>query len=245
MTKPMAMRAVLAMLVWWTGAAVAAKPIKAVPTLTAASDDATKQHARLRKLVPVATLEKAQTAGKAFAGKRAEAMTEGAIADAARKEAAKMDFVSSDIDSLVALVMMEAAKDAEEDLRALLAEMKKVNAEREKLRDAISDLAAKVKTPKKAPAPAYLKKITTAKTANLQIAYPVLPDVSATVCEVKVEAICLDEYRQKADALEELGEELSLKVQTYTDRRAKLLQAISSMLKKVTATSDTTIAKLK
>lgn len=243
MTKPTLMRGVFAIVALSTGAASADKPIKTVPTLTAASDDATKQHARVRKLVPAATLEKAQTAGRAFAAKRAEAMTENAIADAARTEAAKI-VSSGDIDSLVALVMMEAARDAREDLRALLAEMKKVNAEREKLRSAINDLAAKVEA-KKAPAPAYLKKITTAKTANLQIAYAVLPEVSATVCEVKVDAICLDEYRQKADALEEIGEELSLKVQTYTERRAKLLQAISSMLKKVSETSDTSIAKLK
>jgi len=240
-------RVVLVTTMFSAGVAGAApKAIKTVPTIAAASDDATKQHARVRKLLPSATREKAEGAGKAFAAKTLETMTETAVLDAAKKDSAKLiSSTSTDITALVFIVMMEAAKSAEEDLKAIMEGVKKINSEREKIRAKMKELEGKSIKPKKAPAPAYLKKITTAKTANLQATYHVLPDVSAVICESKEEALCLDELQQKEDSLGDLSEEMALRMQMYMDRRAKVLQVLSNIMKKTADTADAIIANMK
>lgn len=227
-------------------AGAAPKPIKPVPALVAVSDDATTQHTRVRKLLPAAIRQKAEVAAKAFAAKSLESMTEAAVTDAARSDAAKLLSISTgDISALAFLVLMEAAKTAHEDLRAIMESVKQVNAEREKLRAATKQLGGKVKVAKKATAPAYLKKVTTAKTANLQLAYSVLPDISATVCESKDDEVCLDELQQKDDALAEMSEQMAMRMQMVMDRRSKALQSASNLLKKISDTQNSVIANMK
>ncbi len=227
------------------GASAAPKPIRAVPKLEPVRDDVSKEDARVRKLLPPATRAKAEAAAKTFAARPLEKMTEAAVADEARKESAKLLVTtSSNITALAFLVLMEAAKAAREDMKAIMGEVKKLNAEREKLRESIEHLAAKTK-PKKSPKPAYLKKLTTAKTPNLQLAYTVLPNVSAVICESKADDLCLDELKQKEDALSEMGEMESLRLQMAMDRTSKMMSTLSNLLKKSSETADAIISNLK
>jgi hypothetical protein len=242
MMHRMLSRAVFVAAIVCSGIAGAApKPIKAMPTISGVPDDSVKVASRVNKLLPAATFEKARVSGKSFAAKGLEAMTETAILEAARANAGKLVSSTGDIDALVMIVMMEASKAAEDDLRELLSSLKKANAERENLRAA----APKMKGAKKAAAPAYLKKVTPAKTANLQIAYSIPPDASATTCESKDAEACADELRQKEDALEAMSDIATMKIQMLMDRRQKLISAMSNILKKVSATSDQIISNMK
>lgn len=136
--------------------------------------------------------------------------------------------------------MMEASKAAEDDLRELLASLKKTSAEREKLPPAMG----KMKGTKKASAPAYLKKVTTLKTSNLQIAYSAAPDASAAECESKDAEACVDELRQKQEALSEVSEPITTKLQSLMERRQRMINMLTKMMKKVSETPDPAIAAL-
>lgn len=230
-----------------TGAAGAApKPLKPIPTLAPVSAEATAQDARVGKLLPTATREKAEASGKSFASSSLEKMTEAEVLAAARANAAKLVTAKdADVTALAFIVLMQAAKSAHEDLKAIMEGVKKVNAEREAVEAAMAKLSPTVKSLKKSPPPAYLKKLTSAKTPNLKLAYTVLPAGSAAICESKADDLCLDELRQKLDSLSELSEMDMLRLQMLMDRRAKVLSTISNIMKKVSDTANSIIQNLK
>ncbi len=54
-----------------------------------------------------------------------------------------------------------------------------------------------------------------------------------------------EDMEDTMDTLNRLSEELSLKMQLLMDRRAKIIQTLSNILKKISQTSDTLISNIK
>jgi hypothetical protein len=107
-----------------------------------------------------------------------------------------------DIEALVVLVMMEAAATEQQEIRDMLAEMKKVNAEKERRR-------------------AFL-----AETRKEQQA-------------VK------DDLKAKYDSQNELSQMQSMRLQMLMDRRAKVVEMLSNLMKKISSTQETLVGNLK
>ncbi len=148
-----------------------------------------------------------------------------------------------DIEALMFLVLMEASKDANEDLRDILERMKKQNEEKKKLRDAVKRLKENQKDQKELLRAEYdsLKKliILVPGRINLQVA-----QLNKPVTKTEINNL-LDELRDKLDSLSEMGEMESLRLQMAMDRLSKMMSTLSNLLKKISDTADSIIQNLK
>jgi hypothetical protein len=122
-----------------------------------------------------------------------------------------------DIDALAFLVMMEAAKSAREDLKAIMTGVKQINEARASLKQ--NPTSAKV-----AVAPRQ-----TAHVSRTQVQPKPIPKAQF--------ARQLDKAKNDLDSLSEMGEMESLRLQMAMDRMSKANSATSNFMKK---SSDTT-----
>lgn len=174
---------------------------------------------------------------------------------------------SQELDALVQLVMFEAWQAEEEALKEMLAEMNRMNElkkkqreyiesikeqrerARKKLRAEYEGLKAQDQTAspqkkavlvKKSPRMAY--------TRRLKRPYPRFPLIkfknTKTMNLAELEKY-IAEMETNYDTLGNLSEELSLKLQIQTERRQKIIQTLSNILKKISSTSDTLISNIK
>ena len=123
--------------------------------------------------------------GVALAAAHAYGPTLGAMGDA-------------DIEALAFLVMMEAAKSSQDDLKSIMAEVKAVNTAKSKQRQALADAAA-----------------------------------------------TKSRLRDRLDSQGELSQSDSMQLQMATDRRAKAIEMLSNLMKKMSDTQSTIVGNLK
>jgi len=220
----------------------------AIPT---ASEEAEATHARLRGLMSASAIAKLDAGARALAPKTvtkpAKHLHEVATTWA------KTTWPEGDIEALVFLVLMEAAKSAQEDLRAIMASVKAINDAKATYREMIEKVQAEIaarggkkktsRSKSKPPRPRPLK------TPVLGVEYwpaPKVPDLgplgSMSVAELDAKLAQLTDAR---DSLAEMGEEQQLRLQMYMDRRQKLFQMLSNIMKKLSDTSGTIIGNLK
>ena len=184
-----------------------------------------------------------------------------------------------DVSEAAFLVMMQATKDMDDDIRMIMAEIKAMTKAKQKLRDLIKDLnkwlseelgstddseieneavgASKNKqlkmkqikvfrpVPKKYPPILKLKM----KTKNYGLEYFIAPKIK-TPGQLKNKPKpylkeILGKYESDLESLRRLLEELSLKLQVMMDRRSKIIQTISIILKKISSSEDTIINNIK
>jgi hypothetical protein len=174
---------------------------------------------------------------------------------------------STEIDALVQLVMFELWEAEEAALKEMLEEMHRMNQLKKRQREYINNLkkqrasAKKIarqeyETSKKQPAASRIqqqasivkKPPKTAVTRQLRISYPKTPAITNKNAK-NMTLVELDKYveekEQEMDSLGGLSEELSLKLQILMDRRSKIIQTLSTILKKISQTSDAIIANIK
>jgi hypothetical protein len=122
---------------------------------------------------------------------------------------------SIDIESLAFIVLMEASKDADADLKTIMAETKTLNDSKKSIRETIANLNA--------------------------IKLTCLPDCSrnSTVDSSIADA------NDKLDSLSELGDMEQLKLQLQLDKMEKMEQTMSNLLKKLHDTAESIIANHK
>jgi hypothetical protein len=150
------------------------------------------------------------------------------IADDARAHLAGQDFSTVDIEALVFIVLMEATKQADADLHETMAQVKAENDKKAKLREAMdakreADAAAKPSAP-------VQPQIMLAQ-PRLQLAKPVSVDTAP--------------IKDQKDSLSDVGEMNSLRLQMLMDRRSKLMEALSNLMKKQSDTASTITQNLK
>jgi putative addiction module CopG family antidote len=166
-----------------------------------------------------------------------------------------------DIMALACLVMMEAARSAEEDLKAVLAGMKAINAAKSALRDLIARVSKDVSSnlgrgDKKASLD--LSNGMGSERAYHRVKMP-HPDtesqggvkfVSADLHPGKISDIrqleaVRDDLRDDLDSMSEMGEMESLRLQMAMDRVSKFMSTLSNILKKSSDTAQSIIQNLK
>jgi hypothetical protein len=124
-----------------------------------------------------------------------------------------------DIEALVQLVLLQTARDAEEDQRAILEDMKRTRERRAAVRAALATCKGDKACAKRQTPPADMK----------------LADYVALV----------DTMAAATDAMSELGEMESLRLQMAMDRLSKMMSTLSNLLKKTSETSASIVQNLK
>jgi len=111
-------------------------------------DEQARPLARSRDTIDVAPLE---AAAKAKFGKKQAASAPTGTPAPSSKPTVLGDLGSADIEALAFLVLMEAAKSAQEDLKAIMDGVKAINAEKSKQRGAASSIQKAAPTPTPVP----------------------------------------------------------------------------------------------
>ena len=141
--------------------------------------------------------------------------TEATVRSDLQARFAGQSLETADIDALLYLVMMEEAEAMDKDLKAAMAEMKAHNAAKQKSRESIS------MTKREGLATVEPKPTPQAR----------LGAIAATKGDL--------------DSMNEMSEMTSLRMQTMMDRRAKVIAALSNIMKKISTTQDTLVQNLK
>jgi hypothetical protein len=126
---------------------------------------------------------------------------------------------SGDIEALAFIVLMQATKDADEDLRDILAKVKKMNEQKAAIRQALVRCKGDRTCAKRTPPPAGMTR------AELEKLVDALAD--------------------RRDSSGDLDGADALKLQGFLDRRQKLLETLSNLLKKIADTNESIIQNLK
>jgi hypothetical protein len=146
------------------------------------------------------------------------------------------DMNDGDIMALAFIVMMEAAKSAQEDLKSIMAKVKAINNAKQKSRELLSKINERKGGQKKDGASPCL--VVDCNAASSALAHaaglrgnargyqlpanPTWADIMATA----------DHLSKGLDSLSELGELESLRLQMAMDRLSKMMHALSNLLKK-------------
>jgi hypothetical protein len=145
-----------------------------------------------------------------------------------------------DIEALVFLVMMQCAKDAQDDLKAIIEQAKKTNEQKKKLRDILERVKAERKeTFLKARLDSYY--LLTRKRPSGAL---VKGEGTRPVTKEEIDEL-VSKMNDERDSLSEQGEQQQLKMQLVMDRMNKAEATASNMLKKFADTAGRIIQNLK
>jgi len=165
-----------------------------------------------------------------------------------------------DIEGVAFLVLMQATKDADADLRAIMEGIKAVTATKQKLRQLVAKVIRDVAT-NAGRRPGETLDFTQgmgSEESYHRCPMPV-PDpettggvrfVTVDLYDSKIDMVeqlraIEDELKGKLDSMSEIGEMTSLRLQMAMERRAKFIATLSNMLKKISRTQDTLVQNLK
>ena len=164
------------------------------------------------------------------------------------------NFNNMDVEALVALIMMQSAKDQEQDMKNMMEEMKKRNEEKQKLRETqevmeqnknamsrqMLDSFKLLATPK----PNAVAKPQTTKVQTVPTTTQVNTQVVTKVSDTEVKEL-QNAIKTKHDSIDELSKEQGLQMQKQMDRRSKLEDALSNVMKKIADTQNSIIQNMK
>jgi hypothetical protein len=172
-----------------------------------------------------------------------------------------------DIMAVAFIIMMEAAKSAREDLKAILEEMKAANRAKGRLREALrrlkdalndsedkgdADSSQEDRNGNNARAGCDALDVDLAVQLMLMVAaqqsdheLQALADEVVVVRERRKRAKKRGASKEELDSLSELSELMQLRLQMLLDRRAKMIEMLSNILKKLSETQDAIIGNLK
>lgn len=145
-----------------------------------------------------------------------------------------------DIEAIAFLVLMQASKSAQEDLKAIMAQVKATNEKKEKIRAAEAVLNDRNRTTTRAQFDSF---------KLLLKPQPGVQRVKTTPSNQPVSAIEIDDMKKQLkdqrDSLAELGEEQQLRLQMTMDRMSKMMSTLSNLLKKISDTQNQIVQNLK
>lgn len=167
---------------------------------------------------------------------------------------------NADIDALAFLVMMQASKDAQEDLKSIMAGVKSSNEQKKQIRDLQQDFEQHkkdVSRPRLDSIKLVLIKQPVVQTVNTgKVMRPVkivptntarnkqLTTVSRTVTKEEIDKTEKD-IKVKLDSLNEMGDMESLRLQMAMDRQNKMMNSLSNILKKISDSESSIIQNMK
>ena len=188
-------------------------------------DDASARFAdMLAALSPQARAWVEQEAARARAS---NTVSEAHLSQAVRSAGSEVNLVSITVDDLVQMIMMQISRDADEDMRQLLADMKT------SLKEKATREAIEKQTAAKAPVNSQLRQEFVGKQAR-----PTIPRSAA-----------LDDFlaSQKVsyDSLGDMSQEQQLKLQMALEHKSKAESAASNVMKKTSDTESGIIRNIK
>ena len=152
----------------------------------------------------------------------------------APRVAAAPPAVQGDIESQVTLVMMQSAKDADADLRALMESMRQMQRQKQKARHPTGESASA--SPCRTESVARWKQCV--GTVERRIA--TLPAADRAALQADLDALKAD-----LDSMSEMGEMESLRLQMAMDRLSKVMATLSNVLKKRSDSQSTITQNIK
>jgi hypothetical protein len=222
-----------------------------------------------RRLQP-SGLRKLETMARALAPKIATGDDFDSLrAQAEREVAASFARLSQmDIAEAAFIVMIMATKDMDDDIHMIMVEIKAMNAAKQKLRELTKELNGWISQEmSKHPGSedidnervagskttAYpLRRITleTKTSPVLHLEYvktPVIPPLPPRNPGLPVSVLkpLLDDLKGKLDGMNEMSEMTSLRLQMTMERRSKIIQALSNIIKKIGTTQETLVQNIK
>ncbi len=175
-------------------------------------------------------------------------MTEEQVKTEAIGYAVLGNISNADIDALCFLVLMEAAKSAQEDLKAIMAHIKAINDAKAKQRQALQkaqqnqsmtilqlDSLKWINSRNNLLLAGDNPETVKFKRTRSVVAKPTKADIDAVV----------DTMKSDLDAMSKMGETESLRLQMAMDRLTKMMSTISNLLKKISDTEQSIIQNLK
>ena len=162
-----------------------------------------------------------------------------------------------DIEAIAFLVLMQAAKSAQEDLKSIMAKVKSINDQKERLRTAVSVLNDKNQNITRArldsikllsaQTSAIQKRNNPEKTQPAKASAKDSPRPNGgtlTVSRSEIDTV-KDQIKNQLDSKSELGETESLRLQMAMDRMSKMMSTLSNLLKKISDTGQSITQNLK
>jgi len=179
--------------------------------------------------------------------------------DRGKRRAPKND--PGDIEALVFLVIMDAARDMAADLKSIMGEVRAATAAKRALRGLIRRVCCDIAANSGATPGARLtfhKAGLGGESAYHNAEVP-SPDQSCDgrvmfvttdlhpgrITEIDELRAIRDRLKDELDSMNEMGEMTSLRLQMTMDRRSKFIQTLSNIMKKITTTQDTLVQNLK
>ena len=182
-------------------------------------------------------------------------------ADASAVPAVLRNVANGDIEAIAFIVLMQAARSMDEDLKMIMARVKAATAAKARLRELISKVGRDVT--KNAGATEKGGQLDFSAGLGNEAAYHIVPmpvaDVESssgiTLVETdlyperitrtgQIQAV-LDDLDGRLDSLSDLGEMESLRLQMIMDRRSKSLETLSNVMKKLSETASSITQNLK
>lgn len=235
--------------------AAAAAPLTAEPLLTREQE---QQIEAVRRSLPPAARALVRPAGIALqqrltaatdttAGTASRTASVPSLADAeqaVRGQPAGRSLAAADVEAVALLVLVDATRRADHDLREAADDGKRTAAQKARLRALQARMGAA------APAPAIRRTPPAVAPLAAPRARPVL--LTASLSDKDVASASPDRRTQMAadiqkdmDALNALSDQESLRLQAAMDRRAKLLETLAAILKKTAGTESAITGNLK
>ena len=177
------------------------------------------------------------------------------LASDAELRLAGQDFAGADIEALVQIVMMEAARQSDADLREIMAQTQASNKRKAEMREAMraKNAAAQAGNGPESKAicvdppckPQLVQSQPQIRMAQPQImmTQPQISEVQPRIQAAKVPDT--SQAKDDMDSMSEMGEMESLRLQMAMDRRSKFMEALSNLMKKNSDTASTITSNLK
>ena len=134
-----------------------------------------------------------------------------------------------DIMAMAFIVLMEAAKSAQDDLRAIMAQVKEINKAKSDQRDLLQSMQSKPSKPSKRP---------------VELDCDGVLQLMLVVYGKQIEAEA-EELINDIDSMSEMGEMESLRLQMAMDRMSKMMSTLSNLLKKMSDTNSQIVQNMK
>jgi hypothetical protein len=160
---------------------------------------------------------------------------------------------AGDINALVAIVMMQTLNDSEKDLQNMMSQMQNISDAKKKLRDLLSQTQLEIKSNETLDAkamcqtalckslPSTLGEISNA-TANLRKPLRIFIPAKLTYADLRTVPAQL---QSALDSLNDISQEQQLQIQMLMDRRSKLIETLSNIMKTMSDSSSSIIQNIK
>ena len=156
---------------------------------------------------------------------------------------------SGDVEALCFLVMMQASKSTQEDLKAIMAKVKAINKQKQELRDMQSKMREEQQSMRSAMLDSF--KLLRNKTIALQnhqnpdtVKFIRSGIVRKQLSKTDIGAM-IEQTKNDLNSMNEMRELDQTRMQMYMDRRDKAMEALSNFMKKFSDSQENIIKNLK